>query len=94
VLVVGDEERRLRQWDFFHAPPWTPHVLVGAGTGPCAVLMVGARFPQKGIIYPVSEVAARYGASVEAETSSPREAYAHWRPPVPARRAWPPESVV
>ena len=26
VLVVGDEERRLRQWDFFHAPPWTPHV--------------------------------------------------------------------
>jgi uncharacterized cupin superfamily protein len=94
VLVVGDDERRLRQWDFFHAAPWTPHVLVGAGTGPCAVLMVGARFPQKGIIYPVSEVAARYGASVEAETSSPREAYARWRPPVPARRAWPPESVV
>ena len=47
VLVVGDEERRLRQWDLFHAPPWTPHVLVGAGAGPCAVLMVGARFSQK-----------------------------------------------
>jgi uncharacterized cupin superfamily protein len=94
VLVVGEEERRLRQWDFFHAPPWTPHVLVGAGTGPCAVLMVGGRFSRKGIIYPVSEVAARYGASVEAETSSPQEAYAGWRPPVPARRAWPPEGAI
>ncbi|HLL87188.1 MAG TPA: cupin domain-containing protein [Thermoleophilaceae bacterium] len=90
LLVVGDEERRLRQWDFFHAAPWTPHVLVGAGSGPCAVLMVGARFAGKGIVYPVSEVAARYGASVEAETSSPREAYAGWRPPAPARKPWPP----
>jgi len=90
LLIVGDGERELRQWDFFHSAPWTPHVLVGAGTGPCAVLMVGARFAGKGIIYPVSEVAARYGASVEAETSSPREAYVGWRPPAPARRPWPP----
>jgi uncharacterized cupin superfamily protein len=89
-LIVGDEERPLRQWDFFHAAPWTPHVLVGAGEAPCAVLMVGSRFEEKGIVYPVSEAAARYGASVEAETSSPREAYAAWKPPEPARRQWPP----
>ena len=89
LLIVEDDERRLRQWDFFYAAPWTPHVLVGAGTAPCAVLMVGARFPRKGLVYPVSDVAARYGASVDAETSSPQEAYADWRPPAPARRPWP-----
>jgi uncharacterized cupin superfamily protein len=86
LLIVDDEERHLRQWDFFHAPAWTPHVLVGAGTGPCAILMVGSRFAGKGLVYPVSEVAARYGASVEVETSSPRKAYSDWQPPGPARR--------
>ena len=90
LLIVEDEERRLRQWDFFHAAPWTPHVLVGAGTGPCAILMAGSRFSGKGILYPVSEAAERYGATVEAATSSPPEAYADWRPPAPARRPWPP----
>src|SRR5436190_11290762 len=43
VLIVEDRERHLRQWDFVHCPPRTPHVIVGAGDGPCAVLMVGAR---------------------------------------------------
>jgi uncharacterized cupin superfamily protein len=84
LAIVEDEERTLRQWDFLHCPPWTPHVLVGAGDGPCVVLMAGARVPG-GIVYPVSEVAARYGASVEAETRSPHEAYApvgHWQPAV------------
>ncbi len=90
LLIVDEEERRLRQWDFFHAAPWTPHVLVGAGEGPSAILMVGSRFAEKGIVYPVSEAAARYGASVEAETSSPRDAYAGWTLPAPARRQWPP----
>lgn len=91
LLIVEDEERRLRQWDFFHAAPWTPHVLLGAGTGPSAILMVGSRFAGKGIIYPVSETAARYGASVETETSSPQEAYAGWKLPKPGRRPWPPD---
>ena len=89
-LIVENDERMLRQWDFFYAAPWTPHVLVGAGTAPSAVLMVGARVPSKDIVYPVSELAARYGASVEAETSSPQEAYAGWSRPHPARRPWPP----
>jgi hypothetical protein len=45
--------------------------------------MVGARREDAGIVYPTSEVAARHGASVEEETTSPNEAYArfgHWRP--------------
>ena len=41
VLIVEEEERRLRQWDYFHCPAGTSHVFVGAGAGPCAILMVG-----------------------------------------------------
>ena len=29
--------------DIFHSPPWTEHAFVGAGDGPCVILMVGAR---------------------------------------------------
>src|SRR4051812_29830 len=28
VLIVEGAERRLRAWDFFHAPPWTEHAFV------------------------------------------------------------------
>jgi uncharacterized cupin superfamily protein len=90
TLVVEEEERRLRQWDFFHAAPGTAHVFVGAGDGPCAILMAGARNVE-GLVYPVSAAAARHGASVERETSSGEEAYAGWQRPRPARRPWPPE---
>ena len=93
ALLVENEERRLRAWDFFHAPPWTAHAFVGAGAGPCVLLMVGAR-TGPGVRYPVSELAARYGASVAEETSDWREAYAtaEWfrreRPPTWARLPW------
>jgi uncharacterized cupin superfamily protein len=73
VLVEG-EERRLQAWDFVHCPAWTEHVFVGAGDGPCAVLMVGAR-PDVDVVYPVSKLARRYGASVEHQTRSADEAY-------------------
>ena len=43
LLLVNGEERPLKQWDFVHSPAWTEHVFVGAGDGPCAILMVGAR---------------------------------------------------
>jgi uncharacterized cupin superfamily protein len=91
VLVVEDEERRLRQWDFFHAAPGTAHVLVGAGEEPCAILMVGTRSAGDRIVYPVSDTAARYGASAVRETDSAPEAYqaAGWQPPRPARPPWP-----
>jgi uncharacterized cupin superfamily protein len=77
VLVVEDEERELRAWDFFHSPPGTAHMIVGAGEGPAVVLAVGARgLPRKGLVYPVSDVAARHGISVAQETTKPAEAYA------------------
>ena len=89
TLIVEEEERRLRQWDFFHCPAGTRHIFVGAGDGPCAILMIGAR-PDEPLLYPVSEVAAKYGASVANETPNPDDAYADW----PAefelvRLAWP-----
>ena len=43
VLIVEGEERPLRAWDFVHCPPNTKHVVVGAGSGPCVVIAVGAR---------------------------------------------------
>jgi len=75
ALVVEDEERHLRAWDFFHASPWTAHAFVGAGEGPCVILMAGARSNPE-VRYPVSDRAARQGASVASETSDWREAYA------------------
>jgi uncharacterized cupin superfamily protein len=92
VLVVEDEERRLGRWDFFHAAPGTAHVLVGGGDGPCAILMVGARHLGGEIVYPVSETAARFGASAVRETASAPDAYseAGWVRPRPGKPPWPP----
>jgi uncharacterized cupin superfamily protein len=91
ILVVEEQERRLKQWDFVHCPPGTHHIFVGAGDGPCAILMVGARGEGKKLHYPPSEVAARHGASAPEETDSPREAYREWDEEYPRVRAsWPP----
>ena len=92
-LLVEGEERRLRAWDFFHSPPWTEHAFVGAGDEPCVILMVGAHVSPD-VRYPVSELAARYGASVEKETSDPEQVYAtaerfrRERPPYWPRLPW------
>jgi len=91
TLVVEGEERPLGQWDFFHCPPGTRHVIVGAGDGPSVVLMIGARREQETFGYPVSEVAAKYGASVSKPTSNPDEAYAGRSEDFePMRLPWPP----
>ena len=54
LLLVEGQERPLRQWDFVHCAPWTEHVFVGAGDGPCAILAFGGR-SRKGLTYPVNE---------------------------------------
>jgi uncharacterized cupin superfamily protein len=78
LLIVEGEERPLKQWDFVHCPPWTPHVFVGSGEGPCVVLGFGARKKGRGILYPVDETALKHGAGVEEETSDPDVAYAKY----------------
>ncbi|MEW6583400.1 MAG: cupin domain-containing protein [Actinomycetota bacterium] len=93
VAIVDGEERPLKAWDYLHCPAGTPHVLVGAGDGPCAIVMVGGRGEGATVHYPVSEAAARFGASVAEPTDDPREAYAPWggrASLVPTRITWPP----
>ena len=78
--IIEGEERRLKAWDFVHCPPWTNHVFVGAGDGPCAIVMVGNRVGGFEVVYAANEVAAKYEASVPKDTSSPDEAYAGFGP--------------
>jgi len=85
MLLVNGEERPVKAWDFVHCPGGTEHVLVGAGSGPAVVLAVGARPKDEHLRYPVSEVAERHGASAEADTTDPREAYARFERPQPGR---------
>lgn len=87
VLLVNEEERPMRAWDFFHCPAGTTHVIVGAGNGPAIVLAVGKR-PDENILYPKSELAEKHGASAEADTPSPEEAYARFNRPEPGRPAY------
>lgn len=89
LLLIEGEERRLRAWDFVHCPPWTDHVFVGVGDGPCAILAIGGRTGEE-IVYPVSELAQRHGAGVETETPNPREAYKGYAEnvDVPYREGW------
>ncbi len=91
LAIIEGEEHRLRAWDFFHCPAGTDHILVGAGDGPCAILMVGARPAEERIHYPVNELAARYGASAPEPTDESRVAYSDWvDEPTPTRLRWPP----
>ncbi|HUJ55918.1 MAG TPA: cupin domain-containing protein [Gaiellaceae bacterium] len=90
VLLIEEEERPLRQWDFVHCPAGARHIFVGAGGGPCAILMMGGRSEGATLHYPTSDLAAKHGASVAKETPSPREAYADWPGDfAPVRLPWP-----
>jgi uncharacterized cupin superfamily protein len=77
ILVIEEQERRLKAWDFVHCPPGTNHIFIGAGEEPCVIFMTSPRVEHT-IHYPVSEVAAKHGASVSTPTDFPREAYAQF----------------
>ena len=83
LLLVEGQERALKQWDFVHCPPWTEHVFVGAGDGPCTILALGTRLKDD-VVYPASELAQRHNAGVKETTRSPQEAYADNAEDVPA----------
>jgi uncharacterized cupin superfamily protein len=93
LLIVEGEERPLRAWDFVHCPPNTKHVIVGAGSGQCVIVAIGAREHQDGDGwggYSVDEAALRHNAGVGQETNDPEEAYAHvqHRKPTRYRDGW------
>ena len=81
ILVIDDEERTIRQWDYVHCPPGVPHTRIGAGSGPCMILAIGARqhqSPDDWGGYPYSELAMRHNASTEEETTKAEVAYARF----------------
>jgi uncharacterized cupin superfamily protein len=80
LLIVEDEERALKQWDLFHCPAYTPHVIVGAGDGPSIILAVGARGGPGDGKFVVSETAIGHGAGHDRETQDSGEAYARFGP--------------
>jgi uncharacterized cupin superfamily protein len=85
LLIVDGEERTLQAWDFVHCPPNVSHTIVGAGSGPAAILALGSREHQDGDGwggYPYSEAAMKHNASAEGETTEPNVAYARF----PSRR--------
>ena len=93
LLIIEEQERSLRPWDFVHCPPNVPHTIVGAGNGRAVIVAVGAREHQRGDDwggYPFSEVAMRHDASAERGTNDPREAYARFpaRQPSAYRDGW------
>ena len=78
LLIVENEERPLRQWDYFHKPAGVSHTIVGAGSGPSAILAIGAREHQDGPGwggYPLSEVAMRHDAASPEATNDAKVAY-------------------
>jgi uncharacterized cupin superfamily protein len=75
VAIIENQERRLRQWDLFHSPAGTAHITVGAGDGPCAILMFGSPDPSRDISWIANDLAAQHGASVAKTTSVDTEVY-------------------
>jgi uncharacterized cupin superfamily protein len=76
LLLVEGEERPLQAWDFVHCPVGTEHIFVGAGDGPCAIFMIGARTEPRDTVYVAAPFAQRHGAAPERDTGSSQEAYA------------------
>lgn len=78
LLLIEGEERELEAWDFVHSPPGVEHAFVGAGEGPCVIVMAGTRKEEPGYFYPRSDVARRHDAGVDEETTDPAAAYARF----------------
>jgi quercetin dioxygenase-like cupin family protein len=73
LLIVDGEERPLKQWDYFHCAPDTPHSFVGVGDGPCVMVTLGLRGGS--IVYERNDAALTHGAGVEEATDTPSVAY-------------------
>ena len=90
LLVVEGEERQMRQWDYFHCPPGTAHITVGAGEQGCTLFMLGARTPGGLTDYLPDPVAAKHGVAVKERVDNSREAYADLdRTYTPVKAPWP-----
>jgi uncharacterized cupin superfamily protein len=90
ILIVEDEERQLRTWDYVHCPAGTAHTFVGTGEGPCVIVCAGNRdFDDETFWreYRPSKAARRYGASGDDEPP-PAETWRVERPAPWAELPW------
>ena len=71
VLIIEDQERHLRPWDFVHCPPNTGHAIVAKDTGPCILIATGSRRDDHERVHPRSEAALRYDAGTEVDMEEP-----------------------
>jgi uncharacterized cupin superfamily protein len=71
VLVIEDQERHLRPWDFVHCPPMTAHTFIATEEGPCVLVATGNRRDDLERVSPRSEAALRYDAGSEVDTAEP-----------------------
>jgi uncharacterized cupin superfamily protein len=77
LLIIEEEERHLRTWDFVHCPPMTAHTFVASGKRPCVILATGNRRDDLERVYPRSETALQHDAGSEVTTRDP-ERYGRW----------------
>ena len=77
LLIIEDQERHLRTWDFVHCPPMTAHTFVATGNSPCVILATGNRRDDLKRVYPRSETALLHGAGSEVTTPNP-ERHGSW----------------
>lgn len=90
LLMIEEQERELRAWDFLHCPANTRHTFVGTGDQPCVIFMTCNRREDRTSVYPRSDAALSRKAGVEGETHDPPEAYASFPPWQLGRpEAWP-----
>ena len=68
IVIVEGEERRVRAWDYVHLPPWTAHVLVGAGAEPCASSRWGRGGPTAA---PTVPIPSRRGTALPSKRTRP-----------------------
>ena len=71
VLIIEDQERHLRPWDFVHCPPNTGHAIIAKETGPCIIIATGSRRDDHERVHPRSEAALRYDAGTEVDMTEP-----------------------
>jgi len=74
----------MRRWDYFHSPPGTEHITVGAGDERCVILMFGSADPSRHVDWIANETAAKHDASV-AQTTGSSAAYSKLPGPVRVR---------
>jgi uncharacterized cupin superfamily protein len=84
VLIIENQERHLRAWDFVHCPPMTAHTFVATETGPCVILAAGNRRDDLERVYRRSQVALRYDAGPDVDTTDP-ERRGRWEVQRPKR---------